>query len=326
MKISTTLLDLTLETVDGIGSVTKKKLIESGISNPLDLAVSTPREVVEIIGGSVDRAFQFIFNAKKLLEESGVLDKEMVHASELLEKRRDMKRLTTGSKNLDELFFGGIETQAITEFYGEYGSGKSQICHTLCVNAQLPAEKGGLEGKAIYIDTEGTFRPERIYQIAEIKGFDANEIVNNVIVCKVYNTSHLELVIRNLGKYLDKYGAKLVIVDSIISHFRAEFIGRGTLAERQQRLNALMRRLLRLTEVYNIAVVVTNQVQSKPDTFFGDPIKPAGGNILAHICTYRIYLRKGKNRRAIIVDSPLHPYSEARFQISDGGIIDPEDD
>jgi DNA repair protein RadA len=320
------LLDLTLESIEGVGSVTKKKLIDNGINNPLDLAVSTPNEVVEIIGGSKDRAFQFIFNAKKLLVESGVLDREMIPAGELLEKRRNMKRITTGSKNLDDLLFGGIETQAITEFYGEYGSGKSQICHTLCVTMQLPSEKGGLGGTAIYIDTEGTFRPERIYQIAEENGLDPNEVVNYVIVSKVYNTSHLELVIRNLGKYIDKYKTKLVVVDSIISHFRAEFIGRGTLAERQQRLNALMHRLLRLTEIYNIAVVVTNQVQSRPDTFFGDPIKPAGGNILAHICTYRIYLRKGKNRRAVIVDSPFHPYSEARFQISDAGIIDPDDD
>jgi DNA repair protein RadA len=317
-------VDFTLEDIEGIGSAIKKKLTTGGIRNPLDLAVATPVEVVEILGGSKDRAFQFIFNAKKLLQEKGVLDKDMMTASELLEKRKKMMRITTGSKNFDNLLLGGVETQAITEVYGEYGSGKSQFCHTLSVTVQKTPEEGGLSRGAIYIDTEGTFRPERIYQIADARELNPDEIIKKVIVCKVYNASHLELIVENIGQYVEKYEAKLVVIDSIISHFRAEFIGRGTLAERQQRLNALMHRLLRTAEIYNIAVVVTNQVQSKPDTFFGDPTKPAGGNILAHICTYRIYLRKGKNRRAIIVDSPLHPYSDAHFQITDAGITDPE--
>lgn len=234
-----------------------------------------------------------------------------------------MKRITTGSNKLDDLLLGGIETQSITEFFGDFGSGKTQICHTLCVTSQLPLDQGGLEGVTIYVDTEGTFRPERLVQIAESKGLDADEILKNVVLCKVYNSNHLELIVRGLSRFIEKYNAKLLIVDSIISLHRAEFIGRGTLANRQQRLNKLVHRLLRLAEIFNIAVVVTNQVQSKPDTFFGDPTRPAGGNVIAHACTYRIYLKKsGPQRIATIVDSPCHPYSDTRFQVTENGVED----
>jgi len=144
--------------------------------------------------------------------------------------------------------------------------------------------------------------------------------LQNVAVCKVYNSAHLELIVKNLGKYIDDYKAKLVVVDSIISLHRAEFSGRGTLADRQQRLNSIMHKLLRISEIYNVAIIVTNQVQSAPDTFFGDPTKPTGGNVIGHASTYRVYLRKsGENRIAKMIDSPYHPYSEVRFTINEKG-------
>ncbi|MBO3803124.1 MAG: DNA repair and recombination protein RadA [Candidatus Brockarchaeota archaeon] len=270
-------------------------------------------------------AASLVLSARKLLEESGLLEGSFVTAAEVLGRRKEMMRCTTGSKSLDDLLEGGIETQAITEVYGDFGSGKTQLCHALCCTCQLPPGKGGLGGGALYIDTENTFRPERIKQIAESRGMDAGEVLQNIVVCKVYNSSHLELVVKSLGKYIEKFKAKLLIVDSIISLHRAEFIGRGTLAERQQRLNALIHRLMRQAEVYNVAVVVSNQVQTQPDAFFGDPTRPTGGNVIAHASTYRIYLKKaGQERIATIVDSPYHPYGEARFRITGKGIEDPE--
>jgi DNA repair protein RadA len=235
-----------------------------------------------------------------------------------------MLRCSTGSKSLDELLLGGIETQAVTEFYGEFGSGKSQICHTLCAMAKQPINEGGLDGGVIYIDTEGTFRPERLQQIAESRGFVLLEVLKKVSVCKVYNSSHLELIIKDLGKYINEFNAKLVIIDSIISLHRAEFIGRGTLADRQQKLNSILHKLVRVAEIFNIAIVITNQVLSSPDTFFGDPTKAAGGNVIGHTSTYRIYLRKsGENRIAKMIDSPYHPYSDIRITVK--GIDDLED-
>ncbi len=319
------ILDLGLDNIKGIGPKTTAKLQSGGIKTVLDLAAALPTDVEAILGGKKENTASLILSAKVFLEESGLLDKEFTPASEVLERRQTMMRCTTGSKALDELLKGGVETQAITEVYGDFGSGKTQLCHTLCAICQLPSEEGGLGGGALYVDTENTFRPERLKEIAETREIDSSEVLKKVILCKVYNSSHLELVVKNLGSYVEQFNAKLVIVDSVISLHRAEFSGRGTLADRQQRLNNMIHRLLRLAEIYNVAVVVTNQVQSKPDTFFGDPIRPAGGHVIAHACTYRIYLRKaGKERIAVMVDSPCHPYSETRFQLTEKGVEDPE--
>ncbi len=313
-----------LQSIEGIGKATEEKLNSAGITSILDLAAVTPRELVEI-GLSTEKAEELCLKARLLLIESGFLDKEFVPATEVLERRKLMQKITTGSKALDSMLGGGVETQSITELIGEYGSGKTQICHTLCVTAQLPRRDGGLEGTVIYIDTEATFRPERISQIAEARGLDAQKVLENVIFANVYNSSHLQLTIKELGKYIEKYKARLVIVDSIISHFRAEYIGRSSLAERQQKLNDLLHRLLRTAQLHNVAVVVTNQVQANPDQFFGDPNKPSGGHVVAHSSTYRIFIKRAASntRLAKIIDSPYHPpTAEAYFKITEKGIED----
>lgn len=321
------LLDLEIQDIEGIGPSTAKKLREAGIFSVMDLAVAGVEDLAVDINSTKDSAASFIMAAQKLLRESNILEKEFVTADAALKKRRSLLRCSTGSGALDDLFLGGIETQAVTEFYGEFGSGKSQICHTLCITAGLPVESGGLNSGVIYIDTEGTFRPERLEQIARARGVDPLNALKNVAVCKVYNSAHLELIVKNLSKYVDDYKSKLVIIDSIISLHRAEFSGRGTLADRQQRLNSIMHKLLRITEVYNIAVVVTNQVQSAPDTFFGDPTKPTGGNVIGHASTYRIYLKKsGENRVARMIDSPYHPYGDVRFTVNEKGADDLEEE
>jgi DNA repair protein RadA len=323
---SSPIIDLEIQDIEGIGPTTAKKLKDAGIVSVMDLAVASSDELAVDLNSSKDSAASFIMAAQKLLRESNILEKEFVTADAALEKRKSMLRCSTGSTALDDLLLGGIETQAVTEFYGEFGSGKSQICHTLCATARQPIEQGGLDGSIIYIDTEGTFRPERIEQIARARGLDPSQILKSVAVCKIYNSSHLELIIKDLGKYINDFKAKMVIIDSIISLHRAEFAGRGTLADRQQRLNNMLHRLVRLTEIYNIAIVITNQVQSSPDTFFGDPTKAAGGNVLGHASTYRIYLRKsGENRVAKMIDSPYHPYSETRFTVNERGTDDLEE-
>jgi DNA repair protein RadA len=323
---SSPIIDLEIQDIEGIGPTTAKKLKDAGIVSVMDLAVASSDELAVDLNSSKDSAASFIMAAQKLLRESNILEKEFVTADAALEKRKSMLRCSTGSTALDDLLLGGVETQAVTEFYGEFGSGKSQICHTLCATARQPIEQGGLDGSIIYIDTEGTFRPERVEQIARTRGLDPSQILKSVAVCKIYNSSHLELIIKDLGKYINDFKAKMVIIDSIISLHRAEFAGRGTLADRQQRLNNMLHRLVRLTEIYNVAIVITNQVQSSPDTFFGDPTKAAGGNVLGHASTYRIYLRKsGENRVAKMIDSPYHPYSETRFTVNERGTDDLEE-
>jgi len=155
---------------------------------------------------------------------------------------------------------------------------------------------------------------------------DPNEALEQVIVAKAYNSAHQELILEDVGSIIEKNNAKLLIVDSAVAHYRAEFLGRGTLAERQQRLNKFMHMLLRISETYNIAAIATNQIQASPDTYFGDPFRPTGGHVVAHTSTYRVYLkRSGRNRIARMVDSPYHPEREVMFVLSDKGVEDPEE-
>lgn len=319
--------ELELDTLEGVGPVTKQKLEEFGIYTIMDLAARGVGEVAEAINGDSAKATELINKARTKLSDLGILSKDFVSAKELFKKRQNIERITTGAKSLDDLLGGGVETGAVTEFYGEFGSGKSQVCHTLSVTVQLPKDQGGLEAGAIYVDTEGTFRPERIAEISEARGLDPAKILDNIIVAKAYNSAHQELIIREVGRQIESSKVKLVIVDSAVAHYRAEFLGRGTLAERQQRLNRFMHQILRIAEVYGIAMVVTNQVQSSPDFFFGDPTRATGGHVVAHTSTYRIYLRKAaKSRIARMVDSPYHPEREVVFVIDNKGVDDPSED
>lgn len=319
-------IEVDIADLPGVGPATKAKLESGGITTILDLAASTPNELVDSLNLTEESAHNLVFEAQKLLKDKGYLEKDLVSANELFARRAKMLRCTTFSQNLDNLLVGGIETQAVTEFYGEYGSGKTQICHTLCVSSQLSSDQRGLGGAALYIDTESTFRPERIAQIAKSRDLDVESILNNIHVAKIYNASHLELIVRAMGGLIQQNNIKLVIIDSIISLHRAEFLGRGSLSERQQKLNAIMHRLKRVSEIYNVAVIITNQVQATPDTFFGDPTKAAGGNIIGHASTYRVYLRKaGQERKAIMIDSPMHPYGDTNFIVTEGGVSDPAD-
>jgi DNA repair protein RadA len=339
--------DFPIEDLPGVKPHLISKLKRAGIDSIHELAVSIPNELVwdKGIGDDVQAISDLVTKARKSLIDSGLLIKEFCTAEEILERRKGLVRFTTGSAKLDSFLDGGIETQAVTEIAGEFGTGKSQICHTLCVTANAKKEKprSGKSGNSsstttssdhnvIFIDTENTFRAERVHQIAETRRLGSvEEILKRIFVCKIYNSAHLEYVIANLGKYIEQYKANLVIVDSVISLHRAEYTGRETLADRQQRLNILLHKLVRLTEIYNIAIVITNQVQSMPDNSFGnsgfDPIRLAGGNIMAHASTYRIFLRKaGRNRIAIMLDSPSHASSQVKFAISEIGIQDVEED
>lgn len=324
MKVEEKMVDpaeapnLDVEEIEGVGRVTAQKLREHGYTTVKDVAFASVRELAEILG-SEERAEQIIKAAQKLL---GL--KPFINALELYEKRRNIKKISTGVKSLDELLGGGIETKAITEFVGEFGAGKTQLCHQLSVMVQLPEEKGGLAAKALYIDTEGTFRPERIMQIAKYRGLEPKEALKNILYARSYNSDHLMMLVDEAKKIVDKENIKLIVVDSIIAHFRAEYVGRGMLAERQQKLNELLHKLLTIADVHNLAVVITNQVLAQPDQYFGNPLKPAGGNVVAHTVTYRIWLRKSKEnlRVAKIFDSPMHPEREVTFKITENGCVD----
>ena len=305
-------------TLEGVASTTIKKLHKAGLVTLEAIAVTPPREIVELTGIGVDTAIKV--NTLARLK----VDPGFVSASELLETRKHLLKCRTGSSEFDRIMGGGIETGVITELIGEFGSGKTQICYTLSVLAQRPVEEGGLNGKVCVIDTEGTFLPERVVQIAEARGYDPQEILNNILVARAYNSDHQIMLVKNLPQVCQEHDVKLVIVDSMIGHFRGEYIGRGNLAERQQKISGVLGNLLRVAEAFNLAVVVTNQVQAKPDVAYGDPNRPTGGNVMAHACTHRVYLRKGRaNTRLVqVIDSPYLPEEKIRIAITVAGICD----
>lgn len=319
-EISGKTKEQSLTDIPGIGPGIAAKLEAAGVYDLMGLAVMSPSTLADLAGVGEGVARKAIQAAR------GMMNLGFIDGTEFEKRRQDVSFITTGSKNLDQLLGGrGVESRAITEAYGAFGSGKSQLGFTLAVNVQLPREQGGAEGKAVFIDTEGTFRPERIKQIAEGIGASADKVLKNILVARAFNSDHQILLIDKIGEMI-KNGEpiKLIIIDSLTAHFRAEFAGRGQLADRQQKLNRYLHNLMKLAEQYNLAVYVTNQVMANPGMMFGDPTTPIGGHIMAHSSTYRIYLRRGKagSRVAKMIDSPNLPDNEAQFFVTLQGVRD----
>jgi DNA repair protein RadA len=308
-----------LEDLPSVGEKTAQKLRDAGFADMMRLATATAKELsvkADIGEGVAEKVIEAARKAEQIDFET---------ALDVMERRKDVGRITTGSSAVDELIGGGIETQSITEVFGEFGSGKSQISHELAVSVQLTPEKGGLNGECVFIDTENTFRPERIEQIAESFQIDVEEVLEKIHIARAFNSAHQMLMAEKVNEVIQNgTNIRLVIVDSLTAHFRAEYVGRESLATRQQKLNQHLHTLQNIANTYNVAVFVTNQVQARPDAFFGSPTKAIGGHVLGHAATYRIWLKKGLagKRIARLMDSPHLPEGEAVFKIVTEGIVD----
>jgi len=307
-----------LTDLEGVGPATAKRLMEAGYTTLESIAMSTPAELA-VYAGIGEGVAQKIIQAAR-----SKLNIDVMSAYDYYQQRKMVQRITTGSKALDELLGGGVETQSITEIYGPYGSGKTQFAHQMAVTVQLPEDKGGLGRAALFIDTEGTFRPERIIQIAERFGLDPERALKNILYARAFTSDHQMIVTERAEPYIKERNIGLIIVDSLISHFRGEYVGRETLAERQQKLNKYLHKLLKLALGYNLAVIVTNQVVADPSAFFGDPNRPAGGHVLGHGVTARLYIKRGKKDRRVVklVKSPYLPEGTVEVVITEGGIED----
>ncbi len=317
-----------LTQLPGVGPSIAEKLKEAGYTDFMKIATASIGELTEIDGISEKAAAKIIEAARELCNLG------FKKASEVLEQRKNVWWLSTGSKNLDSILGGGLESQSVTEFAGAFGSGKTQIAHQACVNLQCPerivAEDKVKEDildnpKAVYIDTEGTFRPERIIQMAEAIGLDGKKVLENILVARAFNTDMQILYAENVEKLIQEgENIRLVVIDSLTSHFRNEYVGRGMLAERQQKLGRHMATLNKLADLYNCVILVTNQVSSRPDAIFGPSEQAIGGNIVGHAATFRIFLKKAKGDKRIakLYDSPHLPDAEATFRITDKGVHD----
>ena len=307
-----------IEDLPGIGPSTAEKLREEGFLTVEAIAAASVGDLKE--AGVGDAAALKLIKAAQKAAEIG-----FVTGIDVREKRKSVGRLTTCSKELNNLLGGGVETQAITELFGEFGSGKTQIAHQLAVTVQLPEEKGGLNGSTVYIDTENTFRPDRIEAMAIGLDLDPEEVLKNIQVARAYNSDHQMLLVEKAAEMAKEKNIRFVAVDSLTSHFRAEYNGRGELAGRQQKLNRHMHELQRkLADLHNIAVVVTNQVMANPAMMFGDPTTPIGGHIVGHASTFRVRLRKSKGNKRIarLIDSPNLPEGECVFEVTGEGVRD----
>jgi DNA repair protein RadA len=305
-----------IQDLPGVGAATAEKLEQAGYRDMMAVAVATLGELIETTGVSESVARKMVNAARDSMKmgfETG---------TEILKKRENVSRISTGSENFNTLMEGGFETGAITECFGEFGSGKTQIGHILAVNV-LNTDPDAV---AVYLDTENTFRPERIKQLAEGVGLNPEDALSRIMVARAYNSDHQMLLAEKVESLIVEQGKKvrLLVVDSLTSHFRAEFIGRGTLAERQQKLNRHMHALAKVASSHNVCVYVTNQVMAKPDQFFGDPTTSIGGHIVAHASTFRIYLRKGKkgSRVAKLIDAPNLADGECCFVVEVTGLKD----
>jgi len=313
-----------IEDLPGVGPTTAEKLREAGFLSVESIATASPADLAETAELGESTAKKMIKAARELVELGGFRT-----GRDVFEQRKEVRKLKTLVPEFDALMGGGLETQAITELYGEFGSGKSQIVHQMAVNVQLSEDMGGLAGSAVYIDTENTFRPERIEQMVLGLGIDAEpqEFLENIHVARAHSSDHQMLMIESAREKAQELKGtdlpvRLFIIDSLTAHFRAEYAGRGTLAARQQKLNRHMHDLFKLVDEHNAVGLVTNQVLSNPAVFFGDPTKPIGGNIVGHTATFRLYLRKSKagKRIARLVDSPNLPEGEATFMVEEAGL------
>jgi DNA repair protein RadA len=335
-----------LEELRGVGSATADKLDDAGYNTVKSIAVASPGELADSAGIGDNTASKIIRSARQEADVGG-----FETGTQVFERRKEIGKISMLVPEVDDLLGGGIETQSITETYGEFGSGKSQFTHQLSVNVQLPEEHGGLGRSAVFIDTEDTFRPERIGQM--VRGLDdeiiaallddrgiegdagdedamealVESVLEHIHVAKAFNSNHQILLAEKAKEIADdlddtEFPVGLVVVDSLTAHFRAEYVGRGNLADRQQKLNKHMHDILRVADLHNAAAVVTNQVQSNPDAMFGDPTKPVGGNILGHTSTFRMYIRKSKDDKRIVklVDAPNLPDGEAVLRIKEAGL------
>lgn len=307
-----------LEDLPGIGEVTAERLRAKGYAEISSIAAATPHDLAEAGEFGVESAKKAIEAAKDGVQvnyETG---------DQVYERRKNIHKISTGSQNFDELLGGGVETQGITEAYGKFSSSKSQLGFQLAVSVQKTQNNGSGPSKVLFIDTESTFRPERIKQMAEASGMDGDEVLKNIFVAKAENSDHQILLVEKAEEMVVKHNIKLIIVDSVTSHFRSDYAGRGALGDRQQKLNRHLHILQHLADTHNLAVYITNQVMDDPGMLFGDPTKPIGGHVLAHAATTRIYLRKGKEdkRVARVVDSPVLPEGEAVFRVTAEGLKD----
>ena len=316
-------LNMEVSQLGGVGTVTAKKLNEFGVTSLIDVCVRGSKELSDITGVAKVKTNVWVTESKKILEDNNMVRKPDMNTLELMEYQDNL--FTIGTKTeVDTLLRGGVKPESLYEVYGEFGSGKTQFCLTLTAEAISHGHE------IVWIDCEDTFRPRRLTEIIVARGYavdseDAKQYLKNIHYYYTPNTEQMMGKVNALSPILTEHKPKIVILDGAIGQFREEYLGRGTLAERQNQIAHLMTHLKNISYYFNCTVLFTNQVQSEPSIMFGDPVKPIGGNVVGHAPTYRMYFKKsGRKHIARMVDSPEDPVADIQFDLTEKGITDVE--
>ena len=318
-------LDLSVDQLEGVGAVTKKKLEAFGVKNIVDICVRGGKELQQITGVDKEKTNNWVFQCQKILEDRGLVRKSDMSVNELMKYQQNYPRLATKCAEVDDLFGGGVIPEAVYEVYGEFGSGKTQFC------LSLTAEALAKDMNVIWLDCEDTFRPTRLKEILTARELltdeEADVKLDNMKYFYTPNSEQLMGTVNSLSEIMWENKPRILVLDGAIGQFREEYLGRGTLADRQNQIARLMTHLKNISYYYKTTVLYTNQVQTDPSVMFGDPVKPIGGNVVGHAATYRLYFKKsGKKRIARMVDSPHHPEQEVIFTLGEAGVLDPDSD
>lgn len=321
-----------LSQLAGIGDGTEKKLAEKGIVDVSQLMIYSPSKVAEMLGQTNDDVHKLFKKARDALEKQSIIGKMFQTGIEKNEFDKNREQISTGSKALDKLFGGGIEVGETTEVYGEYGCGKSQLCHMMMCRMMLSKEKGGLatkdnpDPKGIWIDTENTFIADRIISISKSIGLDPDRVLKNIIVANALNSVDQQIILEQVSTMLvDDKTVRMIVIDSAMGLFRGDYTGRDNLSERQKFLGRFLLLASNIASFYGLAMIWTNQVMISPGVFYGDPVQAIGGTIMAHKSTHRVYFkRSGVKRIGKMVDSPRYAQTEVSFGLNESGLVDPE--
>ncbi|GAB1205657.1 hypothetical protein APSETT445_004335 [Aspergillus pseudonomiae] len=251
-----------------IGAADITKLKTNGFYTVASVHGATRKTLLKIRGFSEVKVEKIKDAINKCLPSAS----GFITAMELSHQRKRVVRISTGSKQFDAILGGGFQSMSISEVFGEFRCGKTQLSHTMSVVAQLPKEMGGADGKVAYIDTEGTFRPERIAQIAERFGVDADSARENIAYARALNSEHQLELLNVLSKEFTGGEYRLLIIDSIMNCFRVDYCGRGELADRQQKLNQFLMKLAHMAEagytVLPLRLPPAESKRAKPATHY----------------------------------------------------------
>ncbi len=312
----------------GLGELSYKKLEAVGVTTIYDILIRGSNEVKAYTDMEDARLHNLIQICKKVLENSKRTRNPKLSISELRKYKKNMTKIPSGCIELDDMLGGGVELEALTEVYGAFASGKTQFAYSILVEAMF---RNGW--KVVWIDCEDTFDPDRLHQIIKARGYGLDKTEDEL---SDYIDSHLsyihtpntDMVVEEVNilsrKLVEDESIKLLILDGAIGQFREEYLGRGTLASRQQNLAKFIGILKNSAYFFNIAVLFTNQVGTDPAKMYGDPTYAVGGNIVGHGSTYRLYFQKrGKKRFATAIDSPKQAVFDVEFALNEKGVDNP---